>query len=721
MAMQGTTFQTCLSRVKAGEVPEAVAAELLHELTKDETLWLLDGDEEFWPGLQSMLTTGYNVSPYIHGKIDRVGIPGIRFTDGPRGVVVTEGGTTFPVSTARGATWDIELEEKIGLAIGREGRSQGCNFFGGVCVNLPRHPAWGRVQESYSEDPILLGEFGVALTKGIQRNMIACVKHYALNSIENSRFQADILVDDSALHEVYLPHFRRVIESGCMSVMSAYNSVNGEWAGQNKLLLKDILREQWGFKGFVMSDFLLGLRDPVLSVKNGLDIEACFRQQRAATLAKALESGSLSIDEVRTAALRILATTLRMEADREAEPGKSVWLCKEHIDLAREAATKSIVLLKNEQVNSRNLLPLDINTTSHVAVIGRLANLPNTGDHGSSSIRNTEITASPYEGIRKALPHAKVILEDSHKVDEAVKVASKADVAVLVMGYDHNDEGEAMIPSLKDHPELASIFPPRDDSDDCKFAADFLKHGSAEILGGGDRKSIRLPPKDVEIIRAVSKVNQKIVVVIITAGAVITEEWRHQVPAVVLGWYNGCQSGHALADVLLGHTDASGRLPYSIPTSEEHLPFFESDTTRITYDKWFGQRMLDRKGVTAAFPLGFGLSYTTFSFSNLKVDKASVGSLSVSLQVTNTGSRAGRHVVQIYGKTSAHDFPSRVLLGFLPVELEAGESRNVDVSASIRPLERWENGQFVLANPDVEIEASSYCGDYLSRSVHYRL
>ncbi len=221
------TFQTALQAIKNGQKISQAVRILLSELTKDEQLSLLDGDEPFYSGLRKILCDRYNRVPFVHGSIPHLEIPGIRFTDGPRGIVMGAS-TAFPVSMARGATWDTALEERIGNAIGLEAKAQGANYFAGVCINLPRHPAWGRIQETYGEDPVLLGEFGAALTRGVQRHVMACVKHFALNSMENARFRVDVKVEESVLHEVYLPHFKRVVEAGVASVMSSYNTVNGE-------------------------------------------------------------------------------------------------------------------------------------------------------------------------------------------------------------------------------------------------------------------------------------------------------------------------------------------------------------------------------------------------------------------------------------------------------------------------------------------------------------
>jgi hypothetical protein len=228
---------------------------------------------------------------------------------------------------------------------------------------------------------------------------------------------------------------------------------------------------------------------------------------------------------------------------------------------------------------------------------------------------------------------------------------------------------------------------------------------------GGDRSSLRLLRGDVELIRAVSDANPRTVVVLVTAGAVITEEWRSAVPAVVLAWYSGSEGGHALADVLLGRVDATGRLPYSVPTSEQHLPYFDKNATAITYDRWHGQRLLDRDGHRAAFPLGFGLSYTSFRFDGLSVGPVAGEAFEASVTVTNTGDRRGRQVVQLYGVTDAPDFPHRVLLGFAPVWLEPGASATVTVTGSTRPLQRRVAGGWQPAAGLVTVEASAFSGD----------
>lgn len=545
--------------------------------------------------------------------------------------------------------------------------------------------------------------------------------------MENARFKVDISASEQVLQEVYLPHFRKTVEAGVLAIMSAYNSVNGEWAGENQHLLEEVLRGEWGFKGVVVSDFIWGLRDAAKSLRAGMDVEECFAQQRVGQLAAKLEEAKeVSWDDVDRSVKRILATQIRHYAQREAkEPERSDVFCDEHRNLAREAAEKSMVLLHNEIVDERPVLPLNASALSNVAVIGRLANAINTGDNGSSSVKDCPEVVTAYDGIKSALPKAKVSLTETDDVQAAREAASSAEVAIIVVGYTAADEGEFIDSSIITDPVLFATYPQPEDkaAEEAKQKVlDMAFGGSSNILGtgdsdmkaGGDRASLRIRPVDAEIIKAVAGVCKKTVVCVVTAGAVIVEEWRHEVPGLVISWYSGTQGGNALADVLLGNVDASGRLPYSIPTTEEHLPDFDMNATSITYDRWHGQRLLDHRGWKAAFPLGFGLSYTTFEVSDIKAEASKKPEeIDVSVKVRNTGERDGRYIVQVYGKLvgGSDDFPSRVLLGFAPVDLRKGESKTVKVTASTRPLKRWENDEFVFASKSVEVECGGFSGD----------
>ena len=706
-AAQRGAYQRAVEEVRSGVDPEKAAAGLLARLSQGERLSLLDGDEPFWPGMKAMLNEGYNTRPIVAGAVHRLGIPGIRFSDGPRGAVIGSS-TCFPVSMARGATWDPELEERVGDVIGKEIRAQGGNFFGGVCINLLRHPAWGRAQETYGEDPVLLGAMGAALARGAQRHVMACVKHFACNSMENARFTVDVRVDERALHEVYLPHFRTVVDAGVAAVMSAYNSVNGEWCGQNRMLLTEVLREEWGFRGLVVSDFIFGLRDAPRSLQAGLDVEMPFAQQRAQHLPAALEAGTVSWPDVDRAALRILATQLRFSAavDDTSPPDAGVVASPEHRRLAREVASRAIVLLRNEPVGGRPVLPLDPAALGRVAVIGRLADVANLGDRGSSDVRAPAVV-TPLAGLRAALPDAEVAHDPGADVEAAARLAAAADVAVIVAGYTDADEGEY----LGALPEGVTATLPPDGPD----AQEWLDAAfSAGAMGAGDRDRLTLHPQDEALIRSVAAANPRTVVAVEAGSAVVMEGWRTAAPAILMLWYPGMEGGHALADVLLGQLDASGRLPFVVPTSEEHLPPYDKNATVARYDRWHGQRLLDRDGVAPAFPFGYGLSYTSFAIGELETavrDRA----LAVSLTVTNTGARPGRHVVQVYAgpEPAGGDEPVRLLLGFACVDLEPGASRRLDLEPPLAPLTRRDptSHRWQVRPGRYRIEVAAFAGD----------
>ncbi|HEY0188795.1 MAG TPA: glycoside hydrolase family 3 C-terminal domain-containing protein [Cellulomonas sp.] len=721
MSTPTSPFLHAVAAVAAGAPAHTQAAHLYDALTDDERLDLLDGDTPFWQGMYSFVTDGYNVEPYVMGAVPRLGIPGIRFVDGPRGCVVGQA-TAFPVSMARGATWDVELEERIGEAIGAELRALGGNFFGGVCINLPRHPAWGRAQETYSDQPALLGEMGAALTRGIQRHAMACVKHFALNSMENARFSVDVTIDDATLHEDFLPHFRRVIDQGVAAVMSSYNSVNGTWAGQNPELLSTVLRDEWGFEGTVITDFIWGMRDGVAALRAGQDVEAPFRQQRDAHLRAALDDGTADWADVRRAGHRILATQLRSYAERDAEePTADVVVSPAHTALARDAARRAMVLLRNEPVAGSPVLPLDPATLGSLAVVGRLADGATTGDHGSSDVRAPRVV-SALDGLTEALPGVDVRHDAGTDPTAAARTAAGADVAVVVVGFTAEDEGEFVDGSLATRGELALLYPEPENAEQTAWQDHVMTAmGSGlSVVGaeaaGGDRRDLHLRASDVALVRAVAAANPRTVVVVVTAGAVLMEEWHDQVPGLLISWYCGMEGGRALADVLTGAHSPSGRLPYAIPADAADLPELDIDATAITYDRWFGQRLLAHRGIEALYPLGAGLSYTTWTIDALAVTAVDpvAQRLRGTATVTNTGSRDGRHVVQVYGtRTDGDRAGERELLGFTCVQVPAGGTVTAALDVPLTALSRWDAGTAGQTLPagGVLVEAAARWGD----------
>jgi beta-glucosidase len=664
-------------------------------MTEEERLWCLDGDGPFWAGVSDLAVGGYHRSPFPAARVERLGLPGFSFSDGPRGVVVNRA-TCFPVSMARGATWDLDLEERIGEAVGRELRAVGADLYGGVCVNLLRHPAWGRAQETYGEDPHHVGELGAALTRGVQRHAMACVKHFACNSIENSRFRVDIQVGEQALHDVYLPQFRRIVDEGVASVMSAYNSVNGDWCAESTNLLTEVLRDEWGFDGFVISDWIFGLRDAAKSLGAGLDVEMPYRMLRAEHLGRSIDNGEATWEEVDRSVEHVVATRMRFEEVLgNPAPGIEILACSEHRAIAREAAAKSVVLLRNKPVDGAPVLPLDTSRLRSVALLGRLATEVNLGDGGSSDVWPPYVV-TVADGLRAALPDVEISEDDGSDLGRAATLATCSDVAVVVVGYTCVDEGE--FAEADAMASLSFLFPGPDDPELAEaFSSEISRRRevsppehvagrvtTAGFVSGGDRRSLRLHDHDVALVEMVASANPKTVVAIVAGSAVLISEWDQKVPAIVQSWYSGMEGGNGLADVMLGHTDATGRLPFSVPASEADLPPFDAETESFVYDQWHGWWHLEHVGAVPAYPFGFGLSYTGFALSDC--DVAVYGEeLVLSATLRNTGVRSGTDVVQVYAQREGSETPGR-LTGFARVEVAAGDSSPIRIAVPLGRL-----------------------------------
>ena len=696
---------------------DAIARNLLSQLTLEEKMAMMSGDAPFFGGTYMLNRNGYYRQPrFSAGAIHRLGIPGVVFSDGPRGFH-GEGATTFPQGSARGASWDPGLEERIGDAMGREARALGANMIGAPCINLLRHPAWGRAQEGYGEDSYHLGEMGAALVRGIQHHIMACPKHFALNSMENGRFKIDVTADARTMHEIYLPHFKRVVDEGAASIMSAYNSVNGEWASQNKALLTDILQKQWGFKGFVQSDWVFAVSDAKKAALAGQHVEMPFQNLCYQFLPGLVKNGEVPVQLVEDAALRILKQLVKFAQGRNPNDySLDVVGCEAHRRLAREAAQKSIVLLKNEG----NLLPLK--DVHDVTVFGRLADIPNLGDHGSSST-NPPYVVTPFRGFRAAMGAPfRIQYEEGSDPERAGAAAKFCDVAVVVVGYTWRDEGEFL--SGGEGPWTAH-FPKKpltpEDEPAAKKLAEMMAVLKSQHEGvGGDRTSLELLPDDVKLIEAVAAANPRTIVAIMAGSAVITESWRDKVASILMLWYPGQEGGHAFADVLLGHVNPSGKLPFIIPKRAEDLPYFDKDATKITYDLWHGYRKLDRDGKKAAFPFGFGLSYTTFSLSNLKLANEKInpdGSVVATVDITNASKMAGEEVVQLYigARSSKVERAYKELKAFNKVSLEPGEKKTVTLAVPAGTLAYYDASKGWITEPgNYEVIVGRHADDELS-------
>lgn len=698
-------FSAAKRRADAGEDVHRVAADLVGSMSLDEKLDCLDGDTDFWPGLADMTSGGYHRHPWPAARVERLGVPGIEFVDGPRGCVVGAA-TCFPVSMARGATFDPELEERIGDAIGAEIRAVGGNFTGAVCLNLLRHPGWGRAQETYGEDPHHVGAMASALTRGLQRHVLACMKHFALNSMENTRFTVDVTADERALHEVYLPHFRAVAQQGVASVMSAYNSVNGTWCGENAHLLTDVLRGEWGWDGFVITDFIFGLRDPIGSVVAGCEIEMPFRQQRAQLLADAVADGRLDEGVVDRAVARVVATLLcfRGVLDRPHDPG--VLACPEHRALAREAAVAGTVLLHDPG----RVLPLDAGQTRRLAVLGRLAAVPNLGDGGSSDVHPPEVV-TPLDGLQAALPDAEVV-----HADRDVSAAADADVTLVVVGLTKDDEGEFIDSTTG---ELLHLFPPLPDGGAApagggdRSGEDPSDTGVEEGFSpGGDRRTLRLSDDDEQLIADAVAASPGPVVVAVMGGSAVVMPWLESTAATLQIWYPGMEGGHALADILLGHAEPLGRLPFALPRDEADLVRFDPDATSETYGLFHGQWHLDRNETPPHRPFGFGLGYSSFSLTAASLERGG-DKVEVRATLTNIGERDGSTVLQVYAgvPASVWERPVRRLVGFQRVACRAGRSCEIEIPLDLAQLDVRYGRHWITEAGTYTIEVGFSAGD----------
>lgn len=617
---------------------------------------------------------GIKLKQIVAGGNKRWGITGTIFNDGPRGLFHYKGATAFPVTMARGASWDVDLEKRIGEAMAREIIAAGGNYSGAVCMNLLRHPAWGRAQETYGEDPWHVGEMAVALAKGIQHHGVeACVKHFAANSMENNRFGGSINMSERTLHEVYLPHFKKTIDSGAASVMSAYNKLNGEYCGHNKYLLTEVLRKQWGFKGYVTSDWSYGLFDAQKGIEAGMNVEMpTGKVYKYKTIRQLLHTGKITMQQVDDLVKPILYTKFYFKSLPKQTFNTSVIGCAEHIALAQEAAEKSAVLLKNEN----QVLPLSKNI-KRIAIIGSLATVQQTGDRGSSSVTPSYIV-SAYDGLKKYVAPfgAEVLTCNVHDTVAIKTICSKANAVIVVAGTTYQDEGEYIGNfTIRD----------RNNPDKQNFVV------KAGILGlGGDRKYLHLHLPDIQAIQIAAAVNKNVVVNLVAGSAITVEEWYGKTPAILQTFYNGMEGGTALARLLFGEVSPSGKLPFTVPKNENDLPPFDSYADTVHYGYYHGYTLFEKENKQPRFPFGFGLSYTTFSTSQLLV-KEHENYIEIKLNVKNTGVIKAAEVVQAYVSfpQTEVEMPNKLLRGFKKIELLPGEEKQVTLHIPLSSLQYY--------------------------------
>ena len=589
---------------------------------------------------------------YYAGGDEALNIPAYRMVDGPRGAR-TGMATAFPVAMARGATFDVELERRVGMAAGLEVAAKNGNVILAPTINLLRPPGWGRAQETYSEDTFHMGAMGVSFVSGAQNHVLTSPKHFALNNIEMTRFEMSANIDERSLHEVYLPHFKRcVVEGAAASVMSAYNKINGVYCGEHPVLLNDILRDDWGFKGFVESDWFLGTRSTAAAITAGMDIEMPvgyrFDDEK---IMEAIAAGELTEETISRNAGRALYQKVAFDLANREIPDASVVECSEHIELAREVAEKSFVLLKNEAV-----LPLSI--TQSIAIVGDLADVPNLGDRGSSMVTSSEVT-SPLAGLRA---FGNEVAINYYASDADLGDIDESDVAVVVAGLTYKEEGE-FIPTQQQESD------------------------GSDLARGGDRAHLRLPESQEQLIREVASKAKKTIVLLEGGSAIEVSTWVNEVDALMMVWYPGREGGHAIARVLFGTVSPSGKLPVSIPRSISQLVDWDITALDITHDLFHGYRYLDRKAEQPEFPFGFGLSYTEFTLEGLQVERAE-DRFFLNVSVKNSGNTVGAAVPQLYVsyRSSSVERPVKELKGFGRIELDPGEIADLEIELSDEDL-----------------------------------
>jgi beta-glucosidase len=641
------------------------------------------------------------------------GVPPVYLADGPHGVrrLAADVGdiegalpaTCFPPAVALGSTFDVDLVSRVGAAVGDEARARAVDLVLGPGINIKRSPLCGRNFEYVAEDPLLAGEIGAALVTGIQgRGVAACVKHFAANNQETERMRVSADVDERTLREIYLRAFQRVVtRARPATLMSSYNRVNGTHTGEDHRLTTDVLRGEWGFEGLVMSDWG-AVHDRLAGIRAGLDLEMPGAgEARVKEIVAAVRSGSLDVADVDRSVARVAALALAAEAARGAAPDgpgedgaassaalaergddPEAWHDAAHHLLAREAASRAIVLLKNDG----GLLPLA--PRIRLAVLGELARTPRYQGSGSSQIVPTQLDdalsaihdsatdvvfapgyelgpgdrpqpASRRARGRKDPAAGRRARAAAALADEAVAVARDAGVVLFFAGLPESAEAE-----------------------------------------GRDREHIELPADQLDLLDRVLAANPRVVVVLSNGSVVRLSGFADRVPAIVEGWLLGQAGGGALADVLFGRVNPSGRLTETVPLRIEDTPAwtsFPGTGLRVTYGEgiFVGYRWYDARDLAVQYPFGHGLSYTTFAYADLTVAAGradGVVGLTARVTVTNTGGVAGREVVQCYVSVPGSAVPRapRALAAFAVVDLKPGESGEVELVVDREDLAYWD-------------------------------
>ena len=634
--------------------PATPATPALEQLSLEQKAALLSG-RDFW-----------STQP-----LDAAGVPSIVLTDGPHGVRRQAGqfdrlslhdampATCFPAAVAVGSSWDPAVAERVGAAVGREARALGVHVALGPGVNIKRSPLCGRNFEYYSEDPLLAGLLGAAHVQGQQGQGVgASVKHFAANNQETDRMLVSADADERTLREIYLPAFERIVtQAKPATVMCAYNKVNGVYAAHNRWLLTEVLREEWGFTGAVVSDWG-AVHDPVAALAAGLDLEMPGTGGLSAQrIVGAVRAGELDEAAVDAAAGRVLALA------RLAAGPASGFDADVHHALARQLACDCAVLLKNDG----GALPLT--GSGPIAVVGEFARTPRYQGGGSSHINPTRVD-TPLDAIRAL-------------ADEAGRAVAFAPGFAVDSTGGNTGDGSSDPAALREEAVTAAR--------QAGVTVIFAGLGEREESEGFDRETLDLPAAQVDLIRAVAAASPRTVVVLSHGGVVSLEGWHDDVDAILEGFLPGQAGGAAIADLLFGVANPSGRLAETIPLRLADNPSyvnFPGEQGHVRYGEgvMVGYRWYATVGLPVRYPFGHGLSYTTFAVSDLTVAATGPDTARASVAVTNTGARAGQHVVQVYVATAAGPVrrPARELRAFTKVRLEPGETRTVTLDLDRR-------------------------------------
>jgi beta-glucosidase len=627
---------------------DARARELVARMTLQEKIQQLHGIQD---------ADHYRYVP----PVPRLGIPAFHIANGPAGVGPAgdnpqKPATALPAPIALASTWDVALAKRYGVIIGKEGKDLGEDLLESPDINIARVPQNGRTFEAFGEDPYLVSRMSVAEIQGIQsENIIANVKHYAANNQENNRSKVNVIVDERTLHEIYLSAFEASVKEGNVaSLMGAYNKVNGFYCCENPKLLDQILKKDWGFKGFITSDFG-AVHSTAPSALAGLDLEMPTGKYFGTNLEAEVESGHVAVSVIDDKLIRRFRTMMEFGQFEHATKLRPIPVRKNGEE-AKLIAAEGMVLLKN----MGNQLPLDSKTLRSIALIGPFATNAMTGGGGSSHVVPL-YTVSPLEGIQQRVgSKVKVTLVDGKNVSEAAALAKSSDVAIVMVGDDAT-EG-------KDH--------------------------LLTLSGNQD-----------ELLEAIAGTNPRTILVLKT-GSPILMPWVDKVPSILEAWYPGEEDGSAVAAILFGDVNPSGKLPITFPRSLADLPANTPEqypgvngTARYSEGIFVGYRHFDAHKVEPLFPFGYGLSYTTFACKNLAITSQNLSAncnsnqfATVELDVTNTGKKFGKTVVQVYvANPSSAEIPQAPtqLKGFEKVALKPGQTRHVRIKLDSRSFGYW--------------------------------